>query len=175
LILISRQSLIFFNFVLTKDISHSTKWHAFLPPLTPQQDYISAVRKTLHSVLCLRDFPSELVEKHNKPEIEMHDHDKSNRWLCIKPILISRKDKRNYEKCLIEASINSVRVSFRIQQNDQMETLITGKMAKFLASRANFFEIFRKKPIEVTVPILALGVRYLLPGNKLPHERVRQR
>ena len=74
--------------------------------------YIDAIEKTLESVLCLRNFPSELVEKHNKPEIEMYDHDKSNKALILKPIVIARSDR---EKCLIEASVNSVRVSLAIK------------------------------------------------------------
>ena len=54
----------------------------------------------------------ELVEKHNKPEIEMHDHDKSNKALILKPIVLARSER---EKCLIEASVNSVRISLKIK------------------------------------------------------------
>ena len=66
----------------------------------------------MDSVLCLRNFPSELVEKHNKPEIEMFDHDKSNKALVLKPIVLARS---SIEKCLIEASVNSVRISLKIK------------------------------------------------------------
>jgi actin related protein 2/3 complex subunit 4 len=54
------------------------------------QSYLTAIKSTLDMLLCLKNFPSELVEKHNKPEIEMNDHDKSCKHLCLKPILISR-------------------------------------------------------------------------------------
>lgn len=56
----------------------------------------------------MRDFPSELVEKHNKPEIEMFAMNKNEcKPLNLNPIFIARSDK---EKCLIEPSINSCRV-----------------------------------------------------------------
>ena len=74
--------------------------------------YTEAIEKTLESVLCLRNFPSELVEKHNKPEIEMYDHDKSNKCVVLKPIMIARSKR---ERCLIEASVNSVRISLKIK------------------------------------------------------------
>lgn len=62
----------------------------------------------LNVALCLRDFPSELVEKHNKPEIEMFAMNKNEcKPLNLNPIFIARSDK---EKCLIEPSINSCRV-----------------------------------------------------------------
>jgi len=41
--------------------------------------YLEAVRKTLHASMCLENFPSQVVERHNKPEVEVMyvDH------LCI--------------------------------------------------------------------------------------------
>ncbi len=33
--------------------------------------YLSCVRSTLDAALCLRNFPSQHVERHNKPEVEM--------------------------------------------------------------------------------------------------------
>ena len=33
--------------------------------------YTSAIRDSLNVSLCLRDFPSEIVEKDNKPEVEL--------------------------------------------------------------------------------------------------------
>lgn len=32
--------------------------------------YLNAIRGTLDAALCLRNFPSQTVERHNKPEIE---------------------------------------------------------------------------------------------------------
>jgi hypothetical protein len=33
--------------------------------------YTTAIRDALNVALCLRDFPSEIVEKDNKPEVEL--------------------------------------------------------------------------------------------------------
>jgi actin related protein 2/3 complex subunit 4 len=71
------------------------------------QLYTSQIRQALNLCLCLRDFPHELVEKHNKPEIEVFSMDQANRALIQNPIYIARDEK---EKCLIETSINSCRV-----------------------------------------------------------------
>jgi hypothetical protein len=35
------------------------------------ESYLSCVRSTLEAALCLRNFPSQNVERHNKPEVEM--------------------------------------------------------------------------------------------------------
>jgi hypothetical protein len=34
------------------------------------KNYLDCVRVTLDAALCLRDFPSQTVERHNKPEVE---------------------------------------------------------------------------------------------------------
>ena len=75
----------------------------------------------------------------------MYDHDKSNKNLCLKKIIIARNAK---EMCLIEGSINSVRVSVKFNQNDEIEKLICGRFTKFFAARADMFEIFRKEPVK---------------------------
>ena len=75
----------------------------------------------------------------------MHDYDKSNKALILKPVVISRS---NMEKCLIEGSVNSVRISLKIKQNDNMDRLISKKFSDFFTSRADMFEILRKEAIE---------------------------
>ncbi len=74
-------------------------------------NYTKALRGALDAVLCLRDFPSEIVEKQIKPEIEIHDFYKKDvkkgKNLITAPTIIARNEK---EKCLLEPSINSVRV-----------------------------------------------------------------
>lgn len=47
----------------------------YLPP-TPLQTatlrpYLNAVRATLQAALCLENFSSQVVERHNKPEVEV--------------------------------------------------------------------------------------------------------
>ena len=59
--------------------------------------------------MCLEDFFSQQVERHNKPEVEVS----SSKELLLNPIVVSRNDK---EKVLIEPSINAIRVSIAIKQ-----------------------------------------------------------
>jgi len=49
------------------------------------------------------------------------------------------------------ASINSVRVSIKIKQADEIEQLLCHKFTSFLMLRAENFVILRKKPIDVTI------------------------
>jgi actin related protein 2/3 complex subunit 4 len=65
------------------------------------------IRATLDAVLCIQEFPSEIVEKDNKPEIEIFGYNPKTKPLVLVPIYLARSDK---EKCLIEPSVNSVRV-----------------------------------------------------------------
>ncbi len=81
------------------------------------------------------------MERHNKPEIE----DRSSKELLLQPILISRTER---EAVLIEPSINSVRVSVRIKQSDELERLLAGKFSRFLMQRAEQFIILRRRPLE---------------------------
>ncbi|CDW84733.1 actin-related protein 2 3 complex subunit 4 [Stylonychia lemnae] len=102
-------------------------------------NYLKTIRDTLDATLNLRFFPSELVERQTHPEIEFQDNAK----LLMKPLIISKSDQ---EKCLVEASINSVRVSIAIKKNQDIEVLLTHMLERFLALRADKFYIMRKKP-----------------------------
>ena len=64
----------------------------------------------------------------------------------MKPILICRTDR---ERCYIEPSINSLRVSIKIKQADEMETVLCRNFSRFLMQRAESFTILRRKPVEV--------------------------
>ena len=37
---------------------------------TSKQPYYDQVRKALNLALCIQNFPCQMVERHNKPEIE---------------------------------------------------------------------------------------------------------
>lgn len=50
---------------------------------------------------------------------------------------------------LIEPSVNSVRVSIRIKQADEVENILVHKFTRFLEQRAENFFILRRKPIKV--------------------------
>ena len=47
---------------------------------------------------------------------------------------------------MVEASINSVRVSIAIKKNQEIEVLLTHMLERFLSLRADKFQIMRKKP-----------------------------
>ena len=103
--------------------------------------YLAAVKSTLQAAMCLENFSSQLVERHNKPEIETI----GSTELLLAPVIISRNKN---EKVLIEASVNSVRVSIRIKQADDMEMILCKKMMRFLMMRAENFFILRRKAVE---------------------------
>lgn len=67
-----------------------------------------------------------------------------SRELLLQPITVSRNEN---ERCYIEPSINSVRVSICIKQADEMEEILTHKFTRFLMQRAEQFVIMRRKPI----------------------------
>lgn len=43
---------------------------AVVPQANTLRPYLNAIRGTLDAALCLRNFPSQTVERHNKPEVE---------------------------------------------------------------------------------------------------------
>ncbi|KAH9595955.1 Actin- protein 2/3 complex subunit 4, variant 3 [Schistosoma haematobium] len=102
--------------------------------------YLNAVRHTLNAALCVQNFSSQVVERHNKPEIEV----RTSKELLLNPVIISRNEK---ERVLIEGSINSVRVSIAIKQSDEIEKLLCRKFTRFMMTRAEDFVILRRKPV----------------------------
>lgn len=103
--------------------------------------YLNCIRHTLKAALCLRNFPSQQVERHNKPEVEVQ----GNKELLLNKICICRNAD---EKCLIEPSVNSVRISVRIKQADELESILCAKFSSFLCQRAEQFVILRRKPMD---------------------------
>ena len=103
--------------------------------------YLNSIKETLSGALCIRNFPSQNVERHNKPEVEIQQ----NRELVLEPIMITRSDK---ERVLIEPSINSVRVSILIKQADEIEVILASKFTRFLMQRAEHFLVMRRKAAE---------------------------
>ncbi len=102
--------------------------------------YLTTIRDTLNSALDIRNFPSEIVEKQYRPMVEV----KESPALMLPPIEIARSDQ---EKCLIEPTINSVRLSFTIKKPKELERLLTHLFERFISLRADKFEIIRRKPI----------------------------
>lgn len=96
--------------------------------------------------------------------------------VLLNPLTIARNEN---EKVLIEPSINSVRVSIRIKQADEIEHVLVHKFTRFLTQRAESFFILRRKPVKVRqekrrhpsgadeIP----GLRHILPDHKHAHRR----
>lgn len=99
------------------------------------------MRHSLNAALCLEDFASQVAERHNYPEIES----KKTTEVLLNPVTVSRNTN---ERVLIEPSINSVRVSLKIKQSDEIETILVDKFTRFLTKRAETFLILRRTPIE---------------------------
>lgn len=105
--------------------------------------YLLAVRRTLEAAICLVNFNSQVVERHNKPEIEV----RSSKELLLNPVIISRNER---ERVLIETSINSVRISIAIKQADDIEHILAHKFTRFMMMRADNFVILRRKPVKLS-------------------------
>jgi actin related protein 2/3 complex, subunit 4 len=99
------------------------------------------VRSTLTAALSLSDFASQISERHNVPEIEAM----SSPEALLNPLTVSRNE---HERVLVEPSVNSVRVSIRIKQADEIEHILVHKFTRFLTQRAESFFILRRKPIK---------------------------
>lgn len=65
--------------------------------------------------------------------------------VLLTPLLISRNAS---EQVLIEPSINSVRLSIRIKQADEIERILSHKFTRFLMMRAEGFVILRRVPVK---------------------------
>mmetsp|Transcript_3531 Transcript_3531/g.5445 ORF Transcript_3531/g.5445 Transcript_3531/m.5445 type:complete len:130 (+) Transcript_3531:128-517(+) len=63
----------------------------------------------------------------------------------LRPITIARDEN---EKCFIEPSVNSVRISVKIKQSDDTEIMLCRKFAGFFTQRADTFFVLRREPID---------------------------
>mmetsp|Transcript_212 Transcript_212/g.288 ORF Transcript_212/g.288 Transcript_212/m.288 type:complete len:170 (-) Transcript_212:124-633(-) len=103
--------------------------------------YLNAVRVTVTAAMCLQNFGSQVVERHNKPEVEA----RQNKELLMNPVVVSRNKG---EQVLIEGSVNSVRISIKVKQADEVEVILAKKFMRFLMQRAENFVILRRKPVK---------------------------
>ncbi|KAI5829505.1 actin-related protein ARPC3 [Schizophyllum commune Tattone D] len=103
--------------------------------------YLAAVRSTLTAALTLENFSSQVVERHNVPEVEAG----ASKEVLLNPLTISRNEN---ERVLIEPSINSVRLSIKIKQADEIERILCHKFARFMMQRAENFVVLRRKPVQ---------------------------
>lgn len=103
--------------------------------------YIQEIRRQLTLALCLHNFPSQVVERHNKPEVEV----RTSPELLLPPVTIRRND---VESCLIEQSINSTRVSFKFRATDQVEAYLIRTYLSFMVHRAEQLDVVRRVPLD---------------------------
>jgi actin related protein 2/3 complex subunit 4 len=69
--------------------------------------------------------------------------------VLLNPLTISRNEN---ERVLIEPSVNSIRVSIKIKQADEIERILCHKFTRFMMQRAESFIVLRRKPISVSAP-----------------------
>lgn len=89
----------------------------------------------------------------------------------MNPLIISRNEN---EQVLIETSVNSVRISIKIKQADDIETILCHKFSRFMMMRADNFVILRRKPMEVSSwRIMQLPLSQIISDRlSLNHRRV---
>ena len=102
--------------------------------------YLDCIKATLHASLCIENFASQVVERHNKPEIEVG----VSRELILNPVVIHRSEN---EYVMIETAVNSVRISIKVKQLDEMDAILASKFSRFLMQRADNFIVLRRKPM----------------------------
>ncbi|KAL7713753.1 Actin-related protein 2/3 complex subunit 4 [Entamoeba marina] len=116
------------------------------------QAYLDTIRQTLNAALCVSNFASQIIERHNKPEVEVG----LSKEIIVKPITIVRvpsdpnSEDSSIDKCekvLIEGSINSVRMSVCLKKADNLEVILLRRFVSFLQQRAESFIILRRKPV----------------------------
>lgn len=118
-----------------------------IPPQSQSlRPYLQCVRSSLTAALSLSNFASQASERHNVPEIEAA----SSPEVLLNPLTVSRNEN---EKVFIEPSINSVRISIKIKQADEIEHILVHKFTRFLTQRAEAFFILRRKPVKVAASL----------------------
>ncbi|AQK61605.1 Actin-related protein 2/3 complex subunit 4 [Zea mays] len=85
--------------------------------------------------------------------------------LLLNPVLICRNEA---EKCLIETSINSIRISMKVKQADELENILAKKFLRFLSMRAEAFQVLRRKPVQVSNLTLITLSSVLCTKHELP-------
>ena len=70
---------------------------------------------------------------------------RTSKELLLNNVVITRTEN---ERCLIEPSINSIRVSIKIKQADEIEEILCHKFTSFLMQRAEQFIIMRRKAVD---------------------------
>ena len=117
------------------------------------------------------------MERHNKPEVEVGYVNtdviprryitytvlcSASKEVLLNPLTISRNEN---ERVLIEPSVNSVRISIKIKQADEIERILCHKFTRFMMQRAESFIVLRRKPVKVS-GIILLQSQWMSEGRR---------
>jgi len=75
-----------------------------------------------------------------------HTRHRTSKEVLLNPLTISRNEN---ERVFIEPSVNSIRVSIKIKQADEIERILCHKFTRFMMQRAESFVVLRRKPVKV--------------------------
>lgn len=103
--------------------------------------YLAVLRDTLDYALNLRNFPSQIYEKINRPQVEVAE----SLELVNNPIIICKNEDERIE---IESSINSVKINVVVKKHADLEDLLVDIYTNYLMNRADKLNILRKKAKE---------------------------
>mmetsp|Transcript_8523 Transcript_8523/g.12572 ORF Transcript_8523/g.12572 Transcript_8523/m.12572 type:complete len:170 (-) Transcript_8523:40-549(-) len=107
---------------------------------TAQGPYIKCIRDTILAALSIQNHASQIVDRHNKPEVEIG----KSKELVLSKLTIRRDE---HEACLVEPSVNSVRISITFRKNGEIEQIIADRYMNFIMQRAEKLNILRRKPV----------------------------
>ena len=86
---------------------------------------------------------------------------RTSKEVLLNPLIISRNEN---ERVLIEPSINSIRLSIKIKQADEIERILCNKFTRFMMQRAEGFIVLRRKPVAVRRALLISNAPHTLTG-----------
>jgi actin related protein 2/3 complex subunit 4 len=140
--------------------------------------YLAAVRSTLTAALTLENFASQVqhlqipiyfvssfssTNRSSKGTTSLrlklglsifpivssntHRNQRGSKEVLLNPLTISRNEN---ERVLIEPSVNSIRLSIKIKQADEIERILCHKFTRFMMQRAENFIVLRRKPVAVS-------------------------
>ena len=75
--------------------------HLFLFQSFALKSYLTAVRRTLDAAMCLENFSSQVVERYNKPEVEVQE----SQEVLLQPVIVARNEQ---ERVLIEGDTRKI-------------------------------------------------------------------
>ena len=83
------------------------------------------------------------ISRPNLPDLSS-----GSKEVLLNPLTISRNEN---ERVLIEPSVNSIRMSIKVKQADEIERILCHKFTRFMMQRAESFIVLRRKPVPVRV------------------------